>query len=101
MPSNNEGENPFKMFFTNYPFISWTITGFIIGRIPRLEWVFAVFLIIGITLSILRMGRKSIERKKQLRELITTEAQDFIEKVKHMKSLTPISSSLVLASTIF
>jgi len=42
------------------------------------------------------MGRKSAERKQELQQSIINEANDFVERIRQSKSLTPIYSSLVL-----
>ncbi len=94
-PSSGE-ENGLKKLFSKYPFWSWTIIGFIISRIPKLEWVLPIFLVIGLYSFLKHKGIKTKKNGSDRKEAMTKGMEEFIAKIKEHKALTPISSSLVL-----
>ncbi len=93
---SGEGKNSFKQFFAKHPFWSWTIAGLLISRIPKLEWVLPIFLIIGLYQFLKNKGSQKKQNVSDRKEAMTRGMEEFVAQIKQQKALTPISSSLVL-----
>lgn len=94
--ASSEEEKGLKKLFSKYPFWSWTIIGFLIGRIPKLEWVFPIFLMIGLYSFLRHRGINNKKNVTEQKESMMRGVEEFVANIKERKALTPISSSLVL-----